>query len=96
MRRHVRLSSNSTDLWATSRSTQVHLRTPQRRRTFSSLCLGLIRGGWADSIIGLRLLIASESTIEEDINRAAESVNSRNLISKIVCRVRGTRFLHNL
>src|SRR5215204_327898 len=49
---------------ATSRSTPVPSRTPQRRRTSSSSWLRSARGGWAHSCIGWRLLINSEPISE--------------------------------
>ncbi len=42
------------------------------QENFDKLMFGISQGGWAHSCIGLRLLIDSESTIEEDIHRAAE------------------------
>src|SRR5215210_850843 len=75
--------SSSTEMQATSLSTQVLSRTPRCRRTSSSSCSRSTGEGWADSCIGWHLLINSEATIEEE-GRASDEhgvFSSRILIT---------------
>jgi hypothetical protein len=73
------LSSSSTEMQATSRCMRVLSRMPRCRRTSSSSCLRSTGEVWADSFIGWRLLISSESTIGED-GRASDVHGGLSLI----------------